>query len=77
MQTLEELAQAYAKLKGTQIIALAFKADNSVTFVLASGQKINMTEAQLKDAIQAQTAPALSAGMPPAEKPKKKGKPHG
>jgi len=66
-----ELAQEYANLLGTQVIAHAFKDDGSITFVLESGPKLNMTEEQLREEI---------AKLKPAEEPepvktsKKKGK---
>jgi len=65
-----ELAQEYANLLGTKIIAHALK-DDYIVFVLASGPKLTMTEEQLREEI---------AKLKPVEEPepvktsKKKGK---
>jgi hypothetical protein len=48
---MQALAEKYAKLKGTILLASAIKEDGSITFVLASGPKLSMTEKELKKAI--------------------------
>lgn len=72
-----ELAHKLAALKDTRVIAHSLTV-NAITFVLESGAKLTMTEAQLLEAI----APAQSAASTPplddapqaAQKPKKERK---
>lgn len=73
-----ELAEKYAALKGTAIIAFVIRG-KEITFVLSSGPKLTMTESQLKLAIknisQAGTVAAPSTTLDEtahsAEKPTK------
>ncbi len=67
-----QLAQKFALLKGTKIIAHAFK-DNVIVFVVESGQKYTMDTRQLEQAIaelkeaEAPTALDLTDGVDEAE----------
>ena len=45
-----QLAQKYAALKGTQVIASRIDG-NSIIFVLASGSKLTMSTRQLEEAV--------------------------
>jgi len=47
---MEHLAERYAKLKGTKVIA-SWLHENSITFVLESGPKLTMSTRQLEEAI--------------------------
>ena len=42
-----ELAQKYAELRGTTVIAHKVRDDGSIVFVLESGPKLTMTEQEL------------------------------
>ena len=51
-EKLKELADRFAELKGTQVDASRFiESDNSLSFVLGSGQKLVMTEKELRSEI--------------------------
>lgn len=77
-----ELAQKYAALKYTTILAHKI-VGKEITFVLASGPKLTMTESQLKTAIaklsgdgvgdEEQTPAAASSADKPRAKTKKEG----
>lgn len=72
MITLEKLQQ-YAKTRGTKLLASRIAEDGkSAGFVLESGPKLTMTEAELAQAL-AEHAPA-KASDEPAQAPVKKGK---
>jgi len=47
---MEQLAERYAKLKGTKVIATWIH-ENSITFVLESGPKLTMSTRELEEAI--------------------------
>ena len=53
MTSLLSLATRYAKFKGTRIIEGAYKIrdDGTITFVLESGPKLCMTEAEMNTAL--------------------------
>ena len=75
-----QLAEQYAELKGTKVIASRVDGDK-IIFVLESGPKLTMTQAELEEAITSMEpkASALSAaGTPPPATPQapktKKGK---
>jgi len=68
------LAEKYAKLKKTKILFHLVKGEQ-IVFILASGPKLTMTEAELKTAIaSAQSANAEEPASPSdesADKPRK------
>lgn len=79
---MEQLAERYAALKGTKVIASHIEG-NSIIFVLESGPKLTMSTRELEEAIAKleESAPSAAGTPPPAEsgsaapKPKKgKGK---
>lgn len=63
-----ELAEQYAKLKGTKVIAHKIY-DDHIVFILESGQKIKMTKTQIQNEIKS-LSPAQAGET---IKPKKKG----
>ena len=68
-----KLAEQYAKLKKTRILDHKIK-DDAIVFVLESGPKLTMTEAELNLAIE-QMEPAPKADKPkPAPKADKEKK---
>lgn len=80
-----QLAQKYAKLLKSFIMPDAYRLheDGSITFVLASGPKLTMTEKELKAAIdkleknaqiESQVAELRGETLPAEEKPKSKRK---
>lgn len=62
---MEQLADLYAQLKGTKVIASRIEG-NSITFVLESGAKLTMSTRQLEEEIAGLSAPGLETGSPAA-----------
>lgn len=69
-----ELAQKYAKLLKTSILAHAER-DGRIIFVLKSGPKLSMTKAELEAGIESLSTPQAddAADAPPKPKAKPKG----
>jgi len=70
------LANQYARLKGTKILAHVEK-NSTIIFVLASGPKLTMTEAQLRTEIskmEKTISKEVKKITPPSPKPKSKPK---
>ena len=67
-----ELAEQYAELKGTKVIAHAERDNGSITFVLQSGQKLTKTADELRAEIKDLT-PTAPTAPPQAEPPIKRG----
>lgn len=64
-----KLAEKYAKLKKTKVLDHKVY-DDKIVFVLESGPKLTMTEAELKTAIEKMSASAEETpAPPPAESP--------
>jgi len=66
MTNLFSLATRYARFKGTRIIEGAYKIhdeDGTIVFVLESGPKLRMTEAEMSQAIDAVVQSKPKAGV--------------